>query len=100
MAVNQGGRPLKNNVKLDGIEACAVYIVGLIARQKDTFLVYLAKDGGVRAISTTKTNQPARPDHELVGTYRRLRRRETERPATTVESVSCDLLDHWGSYTE
>lgn len=95
--MNGSGRPLKHSVTRDGFTACAQYVVDLTARQRDTFNVYLARDGGVRVIPTTETRMPKRPEYEHVGTYRRRLQCEPMSNAPTVESVEADMREHWAT---
>ena len=77
-------RRTKFNLRREGAEACADYIVAFVSRTKGCHSVYIDEIGDIRTIQDASTKQAHRPDRERLGRYRN---------GITAEQVEDDLLE-------
>ena len=77
------GRRTKFNLRREGYEDCAEFIVKSINRVNGCHRVYIDWRGDIRVLHDANTRQPARPDSELLGRYRK---------GVLVEQIEDDLI--------
>ena len=78
------------NVAAIGFEPCAKFVFDTIRKTGGLHLVFLSYEGGIAIIPQCENNRPRNDPADLVGAYR------WPDDAACVESITDDLLHHWG----